>query len=743
MPQPKPKSTLDDACAAIWDGTLYVYTPDSFQSLPLEEGAQWKKLDMGEPVQGAACVGSTADDAAFWLVGGTGSSTGLQKFSYATRKWETITPQTPVTQNRLHHSVSYLEADDKILMFSGTTDGAEFPTAETFTIKATEPYQINGYPSAAPNSLRPLLLPWSDDTLAMVGGDPGNTRVYLFNSVDGWRNSGATLAAPIPKDPTQVKAATVQGPDGSQNLYLFDMTVSPNEVSRMVLQDASGAPVVDSAPITKRSTERRQSTEGNWPAYNSTLAPTEKREGYGIAQGSDGKVFFVGGNSKEPVSMFDALENSWLDADDFFTEQRLGIQGTSQSSSQSASQSASTSATASSTASASASATATESTSEATTDAGAVAGSSEDDNDDGGPSSGTVLGITLGSIFAFLLVLVLVLFLLRRRNNRRTRETASRDEQEAAYHGDEKHLQAFVAPTPSPPPSVRHFRGHHAEDSMDSFSSVAILMGRMNQGKQAPSKRSEGFRSSIGEHYKQFKSTISKPIPQENDNPMLKDVGGPDLQPSTAASRPRDGPPPDDDGMRRSSGWNKYWSGGSALQILGFGAAKRGTVVSEMSSQYSQGPQPSDARATQDSATVPPLTFEGQAAMNHVNSGSPVVTVYDSKEMFGEGVPGQVERPRSGGSLAGYSSGVPESVHDVWGPAGGGEPRPWGADRAPSSVYEYGSGANFGTTTLAPGGGRAPPSGVSSQPQLAMASKSSDMSWLNLGDQSQKDQRRT
>ncbi|KAJ3475964.1 hypothetical protein NLG97_g9285 [Lecanicillium saksenae] len=78
-------------------------------------------------------------------------------------------------------------------------------------------------------------------------------------------------------------------------------------------------------------------------------------------------------------------------------------------------------------------------------------------------------------------------------------------------------------------------------------------------------------------------------------------------------------------------------------------------------------------------------------------------------------------------SVSGYSSGVPESINEIFGHPG--EKKPWGHDRAPSSIYQH----NREDSTAAPKS-----SGVSQQPQLAMAATSSDMSWLNLGDQNRK-----
>lgn len=754
MPQPKPPTSLDNSCAAIRDDTLYVYTPDGFQSIGLKEGAKWKKLAMGESVTGAACVGSTpanSDAAGFWVVGGTGGTTGLQKYTYSTGKWETLTPQGSMTENRQFHGVSYLESDDLLLMFAGTTDGSEVPTGETFTIHTSEPYQVDSYPSAAPNSIRPMLLRKSDTEVLMVGGGASNTAVYVFKTTGGWMSDGASLAEPIAKDTTQIQGALVKGDDDSENLYLFDMTQSPNEVTRYVIQDASGEPVASAPALTKR-----QSSEDDWPDYNSTLASTNTREDYGIAQGSDGTVVFTGGNTKEPLAMFDAFDNGWLDTDKVFSSGSLSIQDVSSSSTESSTatrtQTSETgTSTAESTSISSASATATDVAPEATS-------SSSSDSSEHKLPSNTILGITLGSIFGLLTVLIIILCVLKRRKTKNERAAAAAAAAADGPRSDRELATEKNMDFADSPPMVP--RGHQATGSTDSYSSMAILMGRANQQPKSPNaKGNDVYGNQPNGRYKDLKSTISKPIPQEDTLPLRdyekdyeKSSYAQPTAAATAASRPRDGPPPADDGVRRSSGWNKYWSGGSSLQILGFGG-KRATVQTDRSSRYSQamdngtstGNSSNDvsnkSRVTQDSATVPPLNFEGRTAMSRVNSGSPVVTGRPQELPFGEGMAGKIERSNSGASLGAYSSGVPESVTDVWVPPNDqqGRQQAWGTERAPSSVYEYNTGAagGYGASSLNPGGGskRQGPSGVSTQPQLEQASKSSDMSWLNLGDQ--------
>ncbi|KAM0281941.1 hypothetical protein ACHAQH_003287 [Verticillium albo-atrum] len=781
MSIPEPEVPLDHICSTIWGNTLYTFSAGAFQALPLKQGAEWEKLKSGTPVDGAQCVGTPA---ALWVVGGQSSEagyTGLQKYTYSTGTWEVVNAQEPVATNRRWHGAAYLPATDQIITYAGTTDGAQQNSDQTFTIRASAPYDVQAYPSGATPAQNPILLPWSDNQIVMVGGAAANTRVMLFSPETSWIDAGVTLAEPIPKDISVVKAIMVNGDDGSKNLMTFDLSEIPNKVERMVLQGAGGAPITISSAITGRDEDvnvsgerdavitRRDLTVADWPSYNDTMAPLITRVNFAIAQNSDGMVVLAGGNPDTSVSMFNVRENTWEDASvAFSTDQEVlsedesstassaeststfasassssevsSTEASTLTTSTSIAESISTSSTVASDASlvpASASATATESGEVA---AAAAGGSGLDAN--------AILGIVLGTITAAMILLGLALFCIRRKriarqnlesgnlaraaSSARVREKGQPSEfaKEIAVGGDED------LHSPSSPPSRGHFRGHQASNSQSSFSSMAILMGQMNGHKNGHDKKHSTASSMFG---KGFKSSISKPMPQINDHPALQNEGrsltGEEKGVSFAANtggQPRPGPPPgvasDPDGLRRSSGWNRYWSGGSALNILGFGGQKRMTTDSDQSSHYSN-----RNRITQDSATVPPLNFEGRPQMNRVMSGSPTVSNYPNKFRLDPEMSGKIERPISAAS-SGYSSGVPESVRETWDPLS--DKKPWGSERAPSSAY---SESFYHPTSLAPSTRQPPapppiPDGLGKQPQLAMATSSTDMSWLNLGD---------
>ncbi|KAG7107498.1 hypothetical protein HYQ44_013377 [Verticillium longisporum] len=782
MSIPEPEVPLDHICSTIWGNTLYTFSTGAFQALPLKQGAKWEKLKSGTPVDGAQCVGTPT---ALWVVGGQSSEagyTGLQKYTYSTGTWEVINAQEPVARNRKWHGAAYLPATDQIITYAGTVDGAQRNSDQTFTIRASAPYDVQAYPSGATPAQNPILLPWSDRQVVMVGGAAANTRVMLFSPETSWIDAGVTLAEPIPKDISVVKAIMVNGDDGSKNLMTFDLSEIPNKVNRMVLQGAGGAPVTISSAISGRDegsrialehdadVTRRDLTVADWPSYNDTLAPLITRVNFAIAQNSDGIVVLAGGNPDISLSMFNVRENTWEDTSRAFASDQQVLSDDKSSTSRSAeSTSASTSASSSSGASSTEASTLTTSTSisesilasstgvsEASlvsvsasataTESGGVAVAAAAGGS--GLNANAILGIVLGTITAAMILLGLALFCLRRKriqrqnlesgnlaraaSSARVREKGQPSEfaKEIAVGGDDE------LRSPASPPSRSHFRGHEPSNSQSSFSSMAILMGQINGHKNGHGKKQSTASSMFG---KGFKSSISKPMPQMDDHPTLQNEGrsltGDEKGVSFAANaggQPRPGPPPgvasDPDALRRSSGWNRYWSGGSALNVLGFGGQKRMTTDSDQSSHYSN-----RNRITQDSATVPPLNFEGRPQMNRVMSGSPTVSNYPNKFRLDPEMSGKIERPVSAAS-SGYSSGVPESVRETWDPLS--DKKPWGTERAPSSAY---SESFYHPTSLAPSSRQPPPpppvpDGLSKQPQLAMATTSTDMSWLNLGD---------
>ncbi|KAI0890657.1 uncharacterized protein GGS22DRAFT_16633 [Annulohypoxylon maeteangense] len=729
MSLPKPSVSLTGACSVLFNNTLYSYSSAGFESLALEDGAEWTKLASGQPVEGGVCVGSTPKDsstAGFFVVGGQSGSAdypGLQKFTYSTGKWATITPQVLVTQNRTWHSATYINSSDSILIYSGSTDGQPNLSSQTFTVTASEPHSVLAFQSTiSPPGVAPILLPWSESQAVLIGGNPTNTKVMLFDPAASWADSGITLADPLPKNSTSIKAAIIPGDDGSKHLYTFDLTTSPNTVNRTMLLNAGAAPMANAAPVSTTASTRRSARDGeeiekraltvaDWPKYNSTLAPQNTRTQYSIATDSDGLVVMSGGNDDEILCMFNAKENSWKNATAVFGQQKGVFSIESSSSTSSVSSTTPTS---------------TASSSEVPTSAiTAAAAAPTTTSDDGSTTLAptTLLGVVLGTIFGFAIILMALLFWIKHLRRRQNFVEAGHARRASGIPDEKDFFSPELAKA-----SGGQFRGHAPQDSAGSFSSMAILMGKVQKPALQRKTSNDTNRSSIGSMNKQqLKNTISRPQPQITPEPqfIVSDEKGVSFAATTNDPKPRARPAVNRDGeLRRSSGWNRYWSGGSALSVLGFGNSnsRRETGASEPSSVYSD-----RNRMTQDSATVPPLqVVEGRAELNRVHSASPTVAQYNP--MISEGMSGQIERSASTASSSGYSSGIPASVNDTWDPAMA--KKKWGNERAPSSAYSQ----SIYQTALGPPNTIPAPTGLSSQPQLAMASKSNDLSWLNLGE---------
>ncbi|KAH8675681.1 hypothetical protein BX600DRAFT_507900 [Xylariales sp. PMI_506] len=723
MSLPEPTVSLDGACSVIFNSTLYSYSSTAFQSLALKEGAEWNTLPSGTSVSGGVCVGSTPADASqagLYIVGGTSSNStyqGLQKYTYSTGQWESIQPQVAVTQSRLYHSATYLNGSDLLLIYAGSQDGVEAASTQTFTVGASAPYYVLAYESIAPPVIAPILLPWSDTAAVMVGGGDTNTQVMLFDPAQSWYNSGSTLAEPLLQDTSVVKAALITGDDGSKHMYTFDPTTSPTSVNRTVLAGAAGAGITNSAPIQDTASTRRRDLDVNdWPTYNATYAPGSTRTDYSLAiDDSSSMIVLSGGNTDDVLCMFSGRANSWVNATSLLVGDSFKIESTPTSSTTTqVFTPTSTPTGASATSTVAQSAAAPISTSMTPTE---------------------ILGIALGVIFGCAFILVGLLFMLKKKRQRQAFVEAGHNRRASGMPEEKEYLPREMVKA-----TGHFFPGHGQQDSTGSYSSVAILMGKVQQPgvMRKPSKDSK--RSSVSSILnRQFKSTIGRPspIPEPDMDPIVgaaafeqpraRQITGTTVAaavPTADAPKLRPNPPnTTEDGTRRSSGWNRYWSGG------GMGSSRRETQASERSSQYTADLH----RITQDSATVPPLHVDGfeRPGFHRVNSGSPTVSFYSNHIKEGQSV--EIERPISNASSSGYSSGIPPSVQEAYDPTSA--KKPWGEDRAPNGAY---SQTTYATPLGAPKTSR-PPTGVSQQPQLALASHSSDMSWLNLGDYGSKD----
>jgi hypothetical protein len=714
----------------MFNNTLYTYTSEAFQSLPLQKGAQWSELPMGVAVTGGVCVKSTPKNntnaAALYIVGGTSNATdypGLQRFTFADGTWETIHPTVAVTQNRLWHNAVYLNTSDSILVYAGSQDGSQHPSSQTFTIQASEPYTVLAYEAIAPPAISPLLMQWTESKAIFIGGSETNTKAMIFSPSQSWVDSNATLATPL-YSTSSIKAVVIDGDDGSKNLYTFDMSVSPNGVNRTILVDADGNPVQNAQPIvearavetgmderSERLMERGNLTVADWPVYNDTFAPSSTRTSYTIAADQSGLVVISGGNEDDVLCMFKARDNSWANATSVLGSSKAAtVQGvgTASTTASSASQSA---------------------TSTGTANAGES------------PFPVKILGAVVGSILLVAIILVALLALFRWRKRRRQYTDAGHQRRSSGIPNEKDNMDFADKGYPQMS-SARQYLGHEPQSSQGSFSSMAILMGRYGH-KRGGDKGDESLGSDSSSQFnKKYKTAISKPIPQEH--PMTMRAGPARQEKGVsfgAAEDPAPTPKPRGStrggrrgSTRRSSGWNRYWSGGSAMNILGFGSKRTTYEGSDRSSDSHYSDQRLPSQITQVSAAPMPLKLsERPPELNRVMSGSPTIAYQSSKFPLTREMSGTIERPGSASTVSSFnddradafSSGVPASVHEqnAWTPF---DKPGWGSKPTPSNYSE-----SVYATTLHQG--TAPNFPLPRPPQRQPAQQSSDMSWLNLG----------
>ncbi|TLD34696.1 hypothetical protein E2P81_ATG04861 [Venturia nashicola] len=406
MSIPKAPFELKNHCSTVWNNTVYVYSPDGFQSLSLTEGAKWKTLPSGQPVTGGICAPAMgAGNEALYVVGGSTTTfapdySGLQRFDFASGSWENITPSVPVTANRRNHGAQYINSTNSILVYSGSQDtDSNIPSTQTFLISTAPPFSVLSFNSqGAPPLLKPILMPWDQDHAVMVGGSADNKQIWTFAKDVGWQNLGTTLVDPI-ADQATTQCSIVTGDDSSKVLEVYNLGVTPNAVARYALwlgPDNKAAPTgktVGGSPSRKR---RRELTVNNWPTYNNSLAPTTSRSAYSLAESASGLVVITGGSGTDPIAMFDQRENTWLNATSILVAKNQ-IPLTSTSSLPSVS-----------------TVTPTATSISSPTSNGVVGGSTAQSK----TKVLTILGATLGAIFGLAAILVLMLVLLRWRKEK-------------------------------------------------------------------------------------------------------------------------------------------------------------------------------------------------------------------------------------------------------------------------------------------------------------------------------------
>lgn len=315
---PLPKKPLGEHCSALVNNTLYTFAEDSFESLELEKGSEWKELPLLFGTKGAACV-LAHEGEALYILGGTSANAtmvpekgymGIQKYTFRTGKWDIIPVADPIAYNVTNHGALFLEDTQEILMYSGTRwPDTETPSAMTFLIKTAAPYIITAVAAeTAPPLLASVLLPWGSDSALIVGGGTQNTRLLTYGPQAGWRDLGITLPEGLPS--RKSGAALVVGDDESIMLVSFDISTTPTKFTGTIVKHGNGT----------AGDSKDGLTETNWPKYNGTYAPRDVQASFAMASGDDTLVF-SGGSEESPLCIFNMRRNTWEDPTEIFSQE--------------------------------------------------------------------------------------------------------------------------------------------------------------------------------------------------------------------------------------------------------------------------------------------------------------------------------------------------------------------------------------------------------------------------------------
>lgn len=525
MQAPTPREPLTGHCSVIRNNTLYVYSPQAFQALPLKTNGTWSQLNTGVSVSGAVCIGS---EDTLWVVGGVPSQsddayTGLQSFTYATASWETITPVVKVTQNRQAHAAVLLAEPEMILIYGGSQLDSSVPTTETFLISTQAPYAVQSFSAKDLPVASPLLLPWDDSSAITLGGAENSTNVYRFQIDLGWRKIMPSLPTSLKSSDMQ-QATLIQGSDDSRVLELFDLSVSPNNISQIVLQNANGQPARSGRYVGQARSKKRKRALSlrDWPTYNQTNAPTATRSGFALARSDNGIVAISGGGpSSQSVALFNEQQNAWVNTTNFFgasaQQPQVPIPLPPSPSS---------------------------------TNSVAPKSSSDDDH----YHTELILGATLGSILGFVALLIVLLLFLRWRRRKEAQQRLKQAEVEDEEE-DEKDRLSFVDrgdPLAKEIGGIVYPASHH---------SLSVHEGQV--GHNINHQRSETRGS---EH------STSYLVPKGKDTFEMSPIGEKNLEfpvPVDGASQRATSlqVPGALISLPRSTGWSRYFSGTDRLSV--------------------------------------------------------------------------------------------------------------------------------------------------------------------------------
>ena len=542
MVLPTPPVALKDHCSVIHNGVLYTYQVDAFQTLDLKSGAQWSKMPLGVPTDGSVCVlGSGNEQDSLFIVGGSTNGSaqypGLQRYSFADNKWETCSPAVNVASGRKHHGAAFLQDSSSILIYGGSQDGTATLSSQTFTVSTVPPFNVQAFNSDAPPVTDPEMMPFNTSHGLMLGGEQYNKKLFTFSPADGWRQLNVDLKNAL-KDASLMQTTLLTGTDGSKLLEIFDLSVSPNQIWNLLLQNATQSPKSPSKhtrslhTLSERKSKKRkrETVLADRPAYNSTLAPQGTRNGYSLARDpTTGLVVASGGNSGDDqnlLAMFNETGNQWIDPNSFFGNEAAKTPTPSPSS------------TSSSLASLSGKPTATGASHSAATKNRSL----------------TILGATLGAVFGLAALLVLILVLLRyfRRRKEKIHKRRVSD-----FPMDDKDGMDFTDRGAEFMKEAGGSFSHTPKHSGHSAASMGVSMGAPRADSKQSQRKILHRQGDSGGSAKSFWSKAKSPqtSPPQISHPFPVTEPTPALSPEPRAE------------SRADTGWSKYFINNSATNF--------------------------------------------------------------------------------------------------------------------------------------------------------------------------------
>ncbi|KAF3930416.1 hypothetical protein ABW20_dc0100376 [Dactylellina cionopaga] len=573
MPVPQPPVPLGRHCTTIVDDNLYAYTEDGFFSLPLMSGGNWTEVKGNQvATRGSVCVhsGQGTPDEALYIVGGDVTPNveadnpeymGLQKYSFAQKKWQNEQVMDRTLFNLTHHGATFLEDTKQIFVYAGNWYFEDYlPSSMAFLID-TNNMMVSSLPTGlAPPLTFPIVQSLNAHTAIVSGGDPANTHIFSYSTIDGWKDLPDTLAAPLPIGSSA--GSVVQGDDGSKMLLTFDFSKSPADVELVPLYNATAntAAAPSSSATPKLIPRDHTLTSANWPTYNATLAPKDPRTDFSITSNSQYVIITGGGPENDPLCIFDYKQGGWLNATALFASQKvlgesatISVQSeksrTSSTASRTRTSASSTSATAFTTTAVTALASTTADLSSASSSSTATA------EPTGIKTSTQLLFIILGVVLLVALILGTAYLILRCKKK--------------------KMKAAGIGEKPEDPQS----RGMQRDSGMSFKDRGASFM-----------KEAAGTKNSM--FGRKSRSVRGRSMKEEMEFPNIGDL------PRGAVIGPAAGTNLEMQPAHRGSGWSRYFSGNSTTNLVqnGAGLQRNPSDASRSSYSISEFPDEPDER---------------------------------------------------------------------------------------------------------------------------------------------------